>query len=86
MNWWERFLAWRVGSPAQTGDKPMAQQYQGKNIRSQREARDGDEGYVKGGDQVTITLDDGSEKTVKRSEISGAASPPGQGGQGQSQR
>lgn len=64
----------------------MPQQYQGKNIRSQREARDGDEGFVKGGDQVTVTLDDGTEKTVKRSEISGAAAPPGQGGQGQSQR
>jgi len=60
----------------------MPQTYQGKNIRSQREARDGDEGFVKGGDQVTITLDDGSEKTVKRSEVTGTASP----GQGQSQR
>jgi hypothetical protein len=49
----------------------MAQQYQGKPIHSQREARDGDPGFTKGSDQVTITLEDGSEKTVKRSEVTG---------------
>jgi hypothetical protein len=57
----------------------MAQTYQGKNIRSQRPAREGDEGFVKGTDQVTITLDDGSEKTVKRSEVSDK--PATEGGQ-----
>jgi hypothetical protein len=83
MTWLDRFRAWRVGAQIQTGDKPMAQQYQGKAVKSQREARDGDEGYVKGTDQVTITLEDGSEKTVKRSEVVTAPTPPGQG---QSQR
>ena len=52
----------------------MAQKYQGQDIKSQREAREGDVGFVKGStDQVVITLADGTEKTVKRSEVSGAA-------------
>jgi hypothetical protein len=49
----------------------MAQQstYQGKNVRV-RDAREGDPGFVKGSaDQVVVTLDDGTEKTVKRSEV-----------------
>jgi hypothetical protein len=48
----------------------MAQQstYQGKNVRV-RDAREGDPGFVKGTDQVVVTLDDGTEKTVKRSEV-----------------
>jgi hypothetical protein len=83
-NLWERFLAWRVGAETPNrGGAPVPQQFKGQNIRSQREAREGDEGFVKGTDQVTITLDDGSEKTVKRSEVISAPTPPGQG---QSQR
>jgi hypothetical protein len=48
----------------------MAQQtqYQGKNVHV-RDAREGDPGFVKGTDQVVVTLDDGTEKTVKRSEV-----------------
>lgn len=49
----------------------MAQQYQGKNIKSQREAREGDEGFKQGSDQVTITMEDGTERVVKRSEVTG---------------
>lgn len=47
----------------------MAQKYQGKNVRSTREAREGDAGFVKNTDQVVVTLDDGTEKTAKRSEV-----------------
>lgn len=47
----------------------MSQQYQGKNIKSMRDARDGDPGFQKGQDMVCITLDDGTEKVVKRSEV-----------------
>jgi hypothetical protein len=47
----------------------MAQQYQGKNIRTVRDAREGDPGFAKGTDQVVVTLEDGTEKTVKRSEV-----------------
>jgi hypothetical protein len=50
----------------------MAQQYQGKNVRSVRDAKQGDKDFQEGGDQVVITLDDGSEKTVKRHEVTGA--------------
>jgi hypothetical protein len=48
----------------------MAQthQYQGKNVQV-RDARNGDPGFQQGGDQVVVTLDDGTEKTVKRSEV-----------------
>lgn len=48
----------------------MAHQYQGKNVDIVRVAQEGDAGWVKGTDQVVIKLDDGSEKTVKRSEVS----------------
>jgi hypothetical protein len=48
----------------------MAQQstYQGKNVHV-RDARKGDPGFQDGTDQVVVTLDDGTEKTVKRSEV-----------------
>lgn len=45
------------------------QQYQGKPVRSLREAKQGDPNFQQGQDQVVITLDDGTEKTVKRSEV-----------------
>lgn len=48
----------------------MTKQYQGKNVRSVREAQEGDPGYQKDvADQVVVTLDDGTEKVVKRSEL-----------------
>lgn len=47
----------------------MTQQYQGKNVRTVRDAKDGDKDFKAGQDQVVITLDDGTEKTVKRSEV-----------------
>lgn len=53
----------------------MAQKYQGKNIRSSRPAREGDAGWRKGADQVTVVLDDGSEKTVERTEVTGGDQP-----------
>lgn len=45
------------------------QKYQGADVRSVRDARDGDPGFVKDTDQVVVSLKDGSEKTVKRSEV-----------------
>jgi hypothetical protein len=74
--WMAQLWPWRVGgtskSPPQPEANPMAQQYQGKNIKSQREAREGDEGFKQGAaDQVTITMEDGTEKVVKRSEVTG---------------
>lgn len=57
----------------------MAKQYQGKNVRSVRDAKQGDQGFQQGGDQVIVTLENGEEKTVKRSEVT-------EGGQGQGQR
>lgn len=47
----------------------MTKTYQGKNVKSQREAHAGDPGFVQNTDQIIITLDDGTEKTVKRSEV-----------------
>jgi hypothetical protein len=49
----------------------MTQKYQGKDVRNVRDARKGDQGFQEGQDQVVVTLDDGTEKTVKRSEVSG---------------
>jgi hypothetical protein len=50
-----------------------ARQYQGKNVRSVRDARKGDQSFQEGQDQVVVTMDDGTEKTVKRSEVTGQA-------------
>jgi hypothetical protein len=50
----------------------MAKQYQGKNVRNVRDARQGDKGFVENTDQVVVTLDDGTEKTVKRGEVTEA--------------
>lgn len=47
----------------------MAKQYQGKNVRNVRDARAGDAGFQQGGDQVVVTLDDGTEKVVKRTDV-----------------
>jgi hypothetical protein len=48
----------------------MSQTWQGKPVQSSRPAKDGDPGYMKGSvDQVVITLDDGTEKTVKKGEV-----------------
>ena len=44
------------------------QQYQGKNVEV-RDAHKGDPGFQEGADQVVITLEDGTQKTVKRSEV-----------------
>jgi hypothetical protein len=46
--------------------------YQGKPVKSVRDARDGDPGFQKGQDMVCITLEDGTEKVVKRTEVTGA--------------
>jgi len=47
----------------------MTQQYQGKPVKSVRDAKQGDAGFQQGQDQVVITLEDGTQKTVKRSEL-----------------
>jgi hypothetical protein len=56
----------------------MPQQYKGKNVHNVRDARYGDKDFQDGHDQVVVTLDDGTEKTVLRSEVSGQPSPPSQ--------
>jgi hypothetical protein len=58
----------------------MNHQFQGKPVSNVRDARQGDQGFQQGGDQVVITLQDGTQKTVKRSEVT-----QGPQGQGQSQ-
>lgn len=45
------------------------QQYQGKEVKNVRDAKQGDQGFQQGQDQVVITLDDGTEKTVRRNEV-----------------
>jgi hypothetical protein len=50
----------------------MAQMYQGKPVRNVRDAREGDKEFKEGQDQVVVTMDDGTEKTVKRSEVTGS--------------
>lgn len=47
----------------------MNQTYQGQPVQTVRDARQGDQGFQQGQDQVTITLKDGSQKTIKRSEL-----------------
>lgn len=45
------------------------QKYQGKNVRNVRDAKQGDAGFQEGQDQVVVTMDDGTEKVVKRNEV-----------------
>jgi hypothetical protein len=45
--------------------------YQGRTVRSVRDARQGDAGFQGGEDHVMATLDDGTEKLLKRDEIEG---------------
>jgi hypothetical protein len=56
----------------------MAKQYQGKPIRNSRPAREGDDGFVKDTGQLVVTLEDGTEKTVKGNEVT---DKPTEGGQ-----
>jgi hypothetical protein len=56
----------------------MAKLYQGKPIRNSRPAREGDDGFVKDTNQVVVTLEDGTEKTVKGGEVT---DKPTEGGQ-----
>jgi hypothetical protein len=56
----------------------MAKTYQGKPIRNSRPAREGDDGFVKDTGQVVVTLEDGTEKTVKGGEVT---DKPTEGGQ-----
>jgi hypothetical protein len=50
----------------------MNQQYQGKPVSNVRDARQGDQGFQENSDQVVVTLQDGTTKTVKRSEVTQA--------------
>ena len=48
----------------------MGTKYQGKEVKSSRPAKQGDPGFdASKGEQVVITLQDGSEKTVLKSEV-----------------
>jgi hypothetical protein len=47
----------------------MAMQYQKKNVVTIRDAVEGDEGFKAGADQVVVAFEDGTTKTVKRSEV-----------------
>lgn len=43
--------------------------HNGKNVKSQRPAVEGDNGYDKTKDQVVVTYDDGVQATVPASEV-----------------
>jgi hypothetical protein len=48
----------------------MTGKYQGKDIKAQRPAKQGDPGFDPNkGEQVVITMQDGSEKVVAKSEV-----------------
>lgn len=47
----------------------MAKQYQGKDVSVVRDARNGDPDYHPDKDQVVIRLEDGTVKTVARSDV-----------------
>lgn len=47
----------------------MAATYQGKPVTVVRPARKGDQGFAEDTDQVVVKLEDGTEKTVKRTDV-----------------
>lgn len=55
--------------PTSTEITTMPQTYQGQTVTDVRPARQGDQNFEKGKDQVVIRNADGSEQTVPRSEV-----------------
>jgi hypothetical protein len=48
----------------------MGMKYQGKDVKSSRPAKQGDPGFdASKGEQLVITMQDGSEKVVAKSEV-----------------
>jgi hypothetical protein len=45
------------------------QQFQGKLVTKLRDATIGDAFFMEGSDQVVVTLDDGTEQTIRRREL-----------------
>jgi hypothetical protein len=48
------------------------QQFEGKPVKKLRDAKAGDPNWMEGTDQVIIALDDGTERTVRRNELTEA--------------
>jgi hypothetical protein len=51
-------------SPAKT-----QQQFEGKLVKKMRDATIGDAFFMEGTDQVVVSLDDGTERTVRRKDL-----------------
>lgn len=53
--------------------------YQGKPVTVMRQARQDDDGYEDGEDQVVIKLEDGTQQVVARADVDGATTGEQQG-------
>ena len=54
---------------APKGEESAKQQFDGKLVKKLRDATSADPNWMEGTDQVVITLDDGTERTVRRNEL-----------------
>lgn len=54
---------------APKGEESAKQQFDGKLVKKLRDATIGDAFFMEGTDQVVVSLDDGTERTVRRSEL-----------------
>lgn len=59
----------KAQAPAQPAPTQL---FQGKHVTKLRDATIGDAFFVEGSDQVVVSLDDGTEQTVRRSELTEA--------------
>lgn len=62
-----------AGHDVQSKENTMTQVYQNKPVTNVRAARKGDEGFDASKDQVVIRCEDGTAKTVLRTEVSDKA-------------
>jgi len=54
---------------APKGEESAKQQFDGKLVKKLRDATIGDAFFMEGTDQVVVSLDDGTERTVRRKEL-----------------
>ena len=71
----------KTQAPA-TNQAPVApaaptQQFEGKLVKKIRDATIGDAFYMVDGDQVVVSLDDGTERTVRRRELTDVSGATG---------
>jgi hypothetical protein len=59
----------QASQPTPAKQQQPQQQFEGKLVKKMRDATIGDAFFMEGSDQVVVSLDDGTERTVRRKEL-----------------